>query len=105
MTAQVQSITIGVIQVVMTFVSTLVADKFGRRVMLISSELIMGFCTFSLGFFFILKDNNSSIIEYFNWLPVTSLGFFIFAYGIGVGPIPFSVISEVCAADIKGTYS
>ncbi len=125
-----QTIGIGLIQVLMTLVSVFVADKAGRKVMLFASQMLMAITTFGLGVYFFIqwKDstaaasnltmagNNLTMIESnftmpesiptmaesLVWLPMTSLGLFIIGYGIGQGPLVHTMIGEICAPDIKG---
>lgn len=85
----------------MTFASVLVADKWGRRVMLLSSQLLMAFTTLALGIYFAFSGVQG-LAEMLVWLPITSIGFFILGYGIGQGPLVHTIIGEVCAPDIKG---
>lgn len=101
----VSSIIIGSIQVVMTFTSSLVVDRLGRRILLLFSALVMCICTVILGVFFFLQDvhgADSSIITSITWLPLVSLSLFIIAFSLGFGPIPWMMAGELCLIDIKG---
>lgn len=105
MSPAISTIVIGVIQVVATFISGLVVDKLGRRILLLFSALVMCICTVILGVFFFLQDvhgANSAIIESISWLPLLSLSLFIIAFSIGFGPIPWMMAGELCLIDIKG---
>lgn len=97
-----QTVAIGLIQVLMTLVSVFVADKWGRKVMLFLSQMLMAITTLCLGIYFFIQRNNSLTAENLAWLPMTSLGLFIIGYGMGQGPLVHTMIGEVCAADIKG---
>jgi sugar porter (SP) family MFS transporter len=97
-----QTIIVGVVQVVMTLVATLLVDKLGRKILLMTSDALMAICTIALGVFFYIKDNDPETAANLGWLPITSLCIFIVAYSIGFGPIPFLVLGEICAPDIKG---
>ncbi|KAJ0178513.1 hypothetical protein K1T71_006336 [Dendrolimus kikuchii] len=104
MDAAVSTIIIGVIQVVATFVSSLVVDKLGRRILLLLSALVMCICSTALGVFFFLQDThgeNSSIVQAITWLPLVSLSLFIVAFSLGFGPIPWMMAGELCLIDIK----
>ncbi|XP_038223363.1 facilitated trehalose transporter Tret1-2 homolog isoform X1 [Zerene cesonia] len=98
------TIIIGVIQVLATFVSSLVVDKLGRRILLLFSALVMCICSTALGVYFFLQDthgSNSSIVEAISWLPLLSLSLFIIAFSLGFGPIPWMMAGELCLIDIK----
>ncbi|KAM3955144.1 solute carrier family 2 member nebulosa isoform 2-T2 [Aphomia sociella] len=100
----ISSIIIGVIQVVATFVSSLVVDKLGRRILLLSSALVMCLCSTALGVYFFLQDQHgedSSIVKAISWLPLLSLSLFFVAFSIGFGPIPWMMAGELCLIDIK----
>lgn len=99
---RIQTIGIGLIQVLMTLVSVFVADKWGRKIMLFLSQMLMAITTLCLGIFFFIKVENPTLAENLLWLPMTSLGLFIVGYGIGQGPLVHTMIGEICAADIKG---
>ncbi|CAK1586495.1 unnamed protein product [Parnassius mnemosyne] len=102
------TIIIGVIQVVATFVSSLVVDKLGRRVLLLFSALIMCLCSTALGVYFFMQEvhgADSSIVEAISWLPLLSLSLFIVAFSLGFGPIPWMMAGELCLIDIKAFVS
>uniref|UniRef100_A0A336LQF3 Facilitated trehalose transporter Tret1 n=1 Tax=Culicoides sonorensis TaxID=179676 RepID=A0A336LQF3_CULSO len=96
------TIIVGVIQVVATFISSLVVDKLGRRLLLLFSIVVMGICLCGLGVFFYLKDEESEIIDNLGWLPITSLCIFMIAFSLGFGPVPWLMAGELFAPDIKG---
>ncbi|CAH0398588.1 unnamed protein product [Chilo suppressalis] len=102
--AAIATIIIGVIQVIATFISSLIVDKLGRRILLLLSALVMCVCSTALGVFFFLKDthgDNSSIVQAISWLPLVSLSLFIVAFSLGFGPIPWMMAGELCLIDIK----
>lgn len=99
-----QTIIVGVIQVVVTFISTLVIDRLGRRVLLLISDAVMSICTLVLGIYFYLQhigDDTSNL----GWLPLTSVCLFIVAFSLGFGPIPWMIVGELFAPNIKGIAS
>jgi hypothetical protein len=58
----------------------------------------------STGLFFWLKENNDGVApDYVNWLPVTSLGIFVFAFSIGTGPVSYIITGELLPPEAKGT--
>ncbi|XP_037043722.1 facilitated trehalose transporter Tret1-2 homolog [Bradysia coprophila] len=99
---EVQTIVIGLIQVLMTLLSVFVADKWGRKVLLFLSQIVMAVTTLFMGIYFFIQQNNEVMAESLLWLPMTSLGLFIVGYGIGQGPLVHTMIGEICAPDIKG---
>lgn len=102
--SEVSTIIIGVIQVLATFGSSLVVDKLGRRILLLSSALVMCICSTALGVYFFLQQTHgleSDIVQNISWLPLLSLSVFIIAFSIGFGPIPWMMAGELCRIDIK----
>jgi SP family facilitated glucose transporter-like MFS transporter 8 len=96
-----QTILVGIIQVIMTIVSAILVDKIGRKPLLLLSAVFMIICHVAIGAYFIIIEHNPKV-QYLNWLPLTAISVFIMAFSIGFGPIPFLVLGEVCAPDIKG---
>lgn len=95
-------IIVGIVQFVSTFVSTLVVDRLGRKILLLGSALVMFICTLLLGVFFYLKDDNQDV-DSIGWLPLLSLCLFMVAFSLGFGPIPWMIVSELFPPATKGT--
>lgn len=98
------SIIVGVVQVVSTFISTLIVDRLGRRKLLLVSASAMSVCTLLLGVFFFLKDSNQNV-DSISWVPLVSLCVFMVAFSIGFGPIPWMILGELFSPSIKSTAS
>lgn len=99
------TIIVGVIQVVATFISTLVVDRLGRRLLLLISDFVMAVCALLLGVFFYLKDVEKDDVTNLGWLPLTSVCVFIIVFSLGYGPIPWMMVGELFAPQIKGFAS
>ncbi|KAJ9586908.1 hypothetical protein L9F63_019499, partial [Diploptera punctata] len=99
------TIIVGAIQVIATFVSTLVVDRLGRRKLLILSDCIMAICALLLGVFFYLKDAEKNDTSSYGWLPLLSVCLFIVVFSLGFGPIPWMMIGELFPPQIKGIAS
>lgn len=102
------SILIGAVQVAATFVSSLVIDKLGRRILLFISGLFIAITTFILGLYFTLKNRTSidqDTIGELGFLPVGALCIFMIAYSLGLGPIPWVISSEIFSTEIKSISS
>uniref|UniRef100_A0A1L8DIL6 Facilitated trehalose transporter Tret1 n=2 Tax=Nyssomyia neivai TaxID=330878 RepID=A0A1L8DIL6_9DIPT len=100
--AGVATIIVGVMQVVATFLATLMVDRLGRRILLIASDFAMATCTLILGVYFHLKAKDEESVASLGWLPIVALCVFIVMFSIGFGPVPFIIIGELFASDIKG---
>lgn len=89
--------------VVSTYVSTLVVDKLGRKILLLYSVITMGLCTFCIGGFFYLKYFKYNV-SYFGFVPLIALCMFIILFSIGFGPIPWMLMGEIFPIQIKGMF-
>lgn len=96
------TIIIGVMQVVATFVSTVIVDRVGRRILLLISDSVMALCTLALGIYFYLQDDNAENVKNLGWLPILALVVFIICFSLGLGPVPWLMIGELFAPDVKG---
>jgi SP family facilitated glucose transporter-like MFS transporter 8 len=102
--ASTATIIVGAIQVVATFVSSLVVDYLGRRILLLISDFVMAVCALLLGVYFYLQDETTDVSN-LGWLPLTSVCVFIVVFSLGYGPIPWMMVGELFAPQIKGFAS
>lgn len=58
-----------------------------------------------MGLFFFLKNVTHADVESISWLPVVSLVIYISLYSIGWGPLPWAVMGEMFASDVKAKAS
>ncbi|KAL7288117.1 facilitated trehalose transporter Tret1 [Trichogramma pretiosum] len=100
--ASTSTIIVGVIQVVAVFISTLIVDRAGRRILLLSSIVSMFVTTLIIGIYFFLKHQNAEQVKSIGWLPLLCICLFIFMFSIGFGPIPWMMMSELFSSTIKG---
>lgn len=98
------AIIIGVVQVLMTFGSTLLIEKAGRRILLLQSSIVMGVCLAVVGIFYHLQLGGSDVSS-IGWLPLVSLVMFIVSFSLGFGPIPWMMMGELFGSDVKGMAS
>lgn len=89
-------------QVIATFVSVMIVDRAGRRVLLLLSSSIMALCTILLGVFFYMQEKDTDSVHGIGWLPMFSLCVFIIMFSIGFGPVPWLMMGELFPSDIKG---
>lgn len=87
--ADIATIIVGLMQVIATFVASLIVDRLGRRILLLLSDSIMALCTLLLGVYFFMQDRDKSSVENLGWLPIVSLCVFIVTFSIGFGPVPW----------------
>lgn len=101
----VATIIIGVVMLISSCISPFFVDKkcSGRKVLLLVSAAGMAVSLTTMGFYFFLDARD--ILTGFGWLPVTSLVSFILFYCVGFGPLPFTVLGEMFAPEIKSVAS
>lgn len=97
----VATIIIGTVMLVSSCITPFFVDSSGRRGLLLISAAGMAVSLTAMGiyFFFDARGMMSSL----GWLPVASLVGFILFYCVGFGPLPFTVLSEMFAPEIKST--
>uniref|UniRef100_A0A2H8TYL1 Facilitated trehalose transporter Tret1 n=1 Tax=Melanaphis sacchari TaxID=742174 RepID=A0A2H8TYL1_9HEMI len=96
------TIIVGIMSVIATYVSTLIVDRLGRKILLLSSIIVMGICTLLIGGFFLMKANEQDVSS-IGFIPLVSMCVFIILFSLGFGPIPWMLIGEIFPAQIKGT--
>ncbi|XP_044004119.1 facilitated trehalose transporter Tret1-like [Aphidius gifuensis] len=97
-------IIIGVVQLVFCCITPLFVDNWGRKILLILSGIGETLSLAALGLYFYLSENANNgdgDVSGISWLPITSMIFFFATYSIGWGPLPWIVMSEMFASDIK----
>ncbi|XP_070500386.1 facilitated trehalose transporter Tret1-like [Chironomus tepperi] len=99
------TIIVGVVQVVMTVASAALIEKAGRRVLLLQSCVVMGLCLVMLGVYFQLKEAEFKNIDQISALPLASVVLFIISFSLGLGPIPWLIMGELFATEVKGVAS
>jgi SP family facilitated glucose transporter-like MFS transporter 8 len=90
-------------QVLVLLVSTITVERLGRRISIMASELGMTASLAAFGVFFYLKAHNEN--TQLQWLPLTSLLFYVLSYNLGVGPVTWTLVSELLPANSKGLTS
>ena len=100
-----ENIIIGSVQVIVTGLATIFIDKVGRRVLLITSALFMMISLYGLGFYFWYLHYDSEFAMKISFLPLASLCTYIIAFSIGIGPVPWLIMSELYSPEAKGIAS
>ncbi|XP_031635409.1 facilitated trehalose transporter Tret1-like [Contarinia nasturtii] len=100
--ASLSTIIFGVMQVITVFISSMIVDKLGRRLLLLPSTIVLTLSTFTLGIYFYMRDQNVDSVADIGWLPIVAVCSYIILFSIGIGPIPWIMMGELFANDIKG---
>lgn len=78
--------------------SALVADKAGRRILIITSSVLVCLCMVSLGF--LLQTRSAPA-----WVTVVLLMAYCFSFLIGAGTVPYVLLAEVFESEVQGLAS
>ncbi|EDW29084.1 GL18608 [Drosophila persimilis] len=93
------TIVIGVLQIVGNYVTTLLCDKYGRRILMLISTSGAAVCLATFGCFtFFASRNDLSLV---GWLPLVILSFYVFLCNIGMVGCLFVVLVELFPAKIR----
>ncbi|GFZ10325.1 major facilitator superfamily protein [Actinidia rufa] len=96
---------LGAVQVVATGVATWLVDKTGRRLLLIVSSSGMFVSLLLVAIAFFIKDSisdDSSLYSILGILSVVGVVGMIIGFSLGMGPIPWVIMSEILPINIKG---
>ncbi|KAL2662618.1 hypothetical protein AAZV13_02G050900 [Glycine max] len=96
---------LGAMQVVMTGIATSLVDRSGRRMLLILSSSIMTLSLLLVATTFYLEGvatDDSNVHEILAMLSVMGLLALVIGFSLGIGPIPWIIMSEILPPNIKG---
>lgn len=97
----VATIIVGAVQVISVFFGSLIVDNLGRRLLLLASISVMFLTTLILGVYFYCIDNNHAFDD-ITWFALIPLCLFLILFSFGFGPIPWMMMPEIFAPEIKG---
>lgn len=83
---------ISIINVIITFLSSILIERFGRKPLLMSSTFFMSIMSILISL---------SIVKHISVLLVISIFVYIGFFAIGIGPIPFLIIGELSGKQDK----
>ncbi|KAH0919270.1 hypothetical protein HID58_026930 [Brassica napus] len=96
---------VGAIQVVATAISTWLVDKAGRRLLLTISSVGMTISLVIVAAAFYLKEfvsHDSDMYSMLSILSVVGVVAMVVSFSLGMGPIPWLIMSEILPVNIKG---
>lgn len=101
--SSVATIIIGIVMLISSSVSSLFVDLSGRKGLLLVSAAGMAVSLTTMGIYFFLDSRDMT--NGLGWLPSASLVGFILFYCVGFGPLPFTMLGEMFAPEIKAMAS
>ncbi|CAF4958623.1 unnamed protein product [Pieris macdunnoughi] len=93
------TIILGFCFVTSMYFSTMFLKKFRRRVLLLISFTLMALNLGTLAMFYHLKASNLSAHN--TWVPLSTLCIFVSVYAVGAGPIPWLMLREIFAPNVR----
>ncbi|KFK44080.1 hypothetical protein AALP_AA1G213400 [Arabis alpina] len=103
--SNVATLGVGVVQVIATGIATWLVDKSGRRLLLMISSIGMTISLVIVAAAFYLKEFVSPDSDMYNILSMVSVVgvvAMVIACSLGMGPIPWLIMSEILPVNIKG---
>ncbi|XP_063236593.1 solute carrier family 2, facilitated glucose transporter member 8-like [Bacillus rossius redtenbacheri] len=91
----------GAVMVVGSCLGSLLADRLGRRVLLLWSGCLLTLTSGLLGGHFLLMEVSLSRLT-LAWAPLLGSAVYMVAYCVGLGPLPWVVMAEVLPPRAKG---
>ena len=81
--------------------------RFGRKILLIVSDILMGFSMIALAAYFVVKSQPDSeeTVKNITFLPISATMIFIASFSIGFGPLPWVLNSELFPREAKALAS
>ncbi|XP_045476358.1 facilitated trehalose transporter Tret1-like [Harmonia axyridis] len=95
---------VAVIQVLSVVLSSCLADKLGRRILLMVSNTLCALSLFPLGFYFYIKHNGGDVSALW-YLPILCVIGFIIGYNFGLCTIPWTLLGELFTNETKAIAS
>ncbi|XP_019870604.1 facilitated trehalose transporter Tret1 isoform X2 [Aethina tumida] len=81
-------------------VSSFFMDKYGRKVLLITSSILTGLCLLALSIYFTLKNSGVDVL-FVSWIPIVSVMVYACVFKLGLGMVPIVLTAELFPAKMK----
>uniref|UniRef100_A0A7N0VBG0 Major facilitator superfamily (MFS) profile domain-containing protein n=2 Tax=Kalanchoe fedtschenkoi TaxID=63787 RepID=A0A7N0VBG0_KALFE len=96
---------LGAIQVIATGVTTLLIERAGRRLLLTISSIGMTVSLLAVSVSFFVKgsiSSDSGLYDIMGYVTVAGVVSMAISFSLGIGPIPWVIMSEILPVNIKG---
>nr|ACU24752.1 AT02749p [Drosophila melanogaster] len=93
---RISTIIVGIVQAIATIISILVIEKVGRKILLLVSACMMGISTLIMALYFGMLMKSGV-----GWLALIAVCVFIIGFSLGFGPVPWLMMAELFAEDVK----
>lgn len=101
--ADLSAIIVGLVLFTSSIIAPFVADRWGRRALMMISSFGMVVALVPIGVYFQILDNGSSDsnISAFSWIPITSLVVYIVLFNMGMTSIPWIIPAELFPSSFR----
>lgn len=104
LSASTSTIIVAVLQVIMVALSTVLADRWGRKLLLMISILTCAISLYPLGLYFFLKHENFDVSQLW-FLPIVCIMLFFVGFNFGLSTVPWTLTGELFTTEAKATAS
>ncbi|XP_063242168.1 facilitated trehalose transporter Tret1-2 homolog [Bacillus rossius redtenbacheri] len=98
---QLSTVLVGALQLFGVYLTSYLVDRAGRKALLMASNAVAAASLLLLGLYFNLRARGVDVSG-FGWAPVACLCAYVVGVALGVGSVPFVVISEIFPPEAKG---
>ncbi|KAF2894808.1 hypothetical protein ILUMI_11365 [Ignelater luminosus] len=100
--SEISSIIAGLVQLPAAFLAAVLVDRMGRKPLMIISALGCATALIAEGVYFYLYKVTRVDVSLISWLPTASLVFYLVMNPLGVFTLPYVLLGELFATNIKG---
>lgn len=97
---RIATIIVALVQLSGSSVTFILVDRFGRRKLLIVSNIFNCLALTGVATYFVLQESGKNV-DNLGWLPITSLCVYIGSFSMGVGPVTYVLLGELFLQDAK----
>jgi len=96
----ISAIIVGSVLLAATVLACAMMDRAGRKILLVTSEIVTGICLALMGLYFYLQDQGTELNNV-GFVPVLCLGLHVFFFGGGIGPVSMVLLSEIFLPHVR----
>lgn len=100
----ISTVIFGVSQISSNFITALIVERIGRRILYMVSAVGCGIACALLGTYFFLQKEEVDLESVF-WLPLTCMVAYMIFFSCGLGPLAWSIVGEIFPSNVKGIGS
>ncbi|XP_028148110.2 facilitated trehalose transporter Tret1 [Diabrotica virgifera virgifera] len=94
------AIVFSLIMLIAALTGSLIIDKFGRKILIISSGISTAFCLLTIAIYFTLKNYGFNTTR-FSWIPIACVMVYAFTFKFGLGMVPIVITAEIFPTTVK----